>query len=128
MRKRIQKHIFSSNASVFLHAKVIPPGIWRIPLIMILCVDDVECIGGIPLILDDYCPWLAGLPLYILRLSTEVDYGVSSEKYNSCKKKKYFVVEKKFFNYRKGNLMNKPSFHGTLKVFKNVICNRKMKV
>ncbi len=35
-------------------------------------VDGEMCLVGLPLLLDSYCPWLAGLPLYILRLSTEV--------------------------------------------------------
>jgi len=29
---------------------------------------------GIPLILEDFCPWFGGLPLYIVRLATEVDW------------------------------------------------------
>ena len=32
-----------------------------------LDLDGEERLVGIPLLLDEYCPWLAGLPLYILR-------------------------------------------------------------
>ena len=41
--------------------------------------DGEHCIVGLPLLLDDYCPWLAGLPLYVLRLSTEVNYEDEAE-------------------------------------------------
>jgi DNA mismatch repair protein Mlh1 C-terminus len=36
------------------------------------CLDGEVCLVGLPLLLESYCPWLAGLPLYILRLATEV--------------------------------------------------------
>ncbi|XP_023331034.1 DNA mismatch repair protein Mlh1 isoform X2 [Eurytemora carolleeae] len=42
-------------------------------------IDGEHCIVGLPLLLDDYCPWLAGLPLYVLRLSTEVNYEDEAE-------------------------------------------------
>ena len=43
-----------------------------------MIVDDDEYLVGLPLLLDDYCPWLAGLPLYILKLATEVEYTVGA--------------------------------------------------
>ena len=30
---------------------------------------------GLPLLLDDFCPWFGGLPLYVVRLATEVDFN-----------------------------------------------------
>jgi len=47
--------------------------------LQISSIDGEERLVGIPLLLDEYCPWLAGLPLYILRLSTEVNYQDETE-------------------------------------------------
>jgi len=41
---------------------------------------ELEMIGGslhltgLPLLLDDFCPWFGGLPVYIIRLATEVTW------------------------------------------------------
>ena len=34
---------------------------------------------GLPLLLEDFCPWFGGLPLYILRLATEVEWDSEKE-------------------------------------------------
>ncbi len=74
--KFLKKFIVPSQSrKLFLVAKVE----WSINLSSIyysfrthFFVDGEMCLVGLPLLLDSYCPWLAGLPLYILRLSTEV--------------------------------------------------------
>eukprot|EP00088_Acartia_fossae_P018109 TRINITY_DN20415_c0_g1_i1.p1 TRINITY_DN20415_c0_g1~~TRINITY_DN20415_c0_g1_i1.p1 ORF type:complete len:233 (-),score=35.45 TRINITY_DN20415_c0_g1_i1:252-950(-) len=45
--------------------------------------DGEAVLVGIPLILDNYCPWLNGLPLYMLRLATEVNYQSEQECFKS---------------------------------------------
>ena len=38
---------------------------------------------GIPLLLEDYCPWFGGLPIYIVRLATEVEWESEKECFES---------------------------------------------
>merc|ERR1719219_2725878 len=38
---------------------------------------------GLPLLLEDFCPWFGGLPLYILRLATEVEWDSEKECFQS---------------------------------------------
>ena len=38
---------------------------------------------GLPLLLEDFCPWFGGLPLYIIRLATEVDWDSERECFQS---------------------------------------------
>ena len=37
-------------------------------------VDGQLHLTGIPLLLEDFCPWFGGLPVYMIRLATEVDW------------------------------------------------------
>ena len=37
-------------------------------------IGDSLHLTGLPLLLDDFCPWFGGLPVYIIRLATEVDW------------------------------------------------------
>ena len=38
---------------------------------------------GLPLLLEDFCPWFGGLPLYIVRLATEVEWDSEKECFQS---------------------------------------------
>ena len=65
---------------------------------------EFEMIGGslhltgLPLLLDDFCPWFAGLPVYIVRLATEVDWDNEKLCFDGFSKETaafYSVKEKK---------------------------------
>ena len=64
---------------------------------------ELEVIGGclnltgLPLLLDDFCPWFGGLPVYIVRLATEVnwdDEGLCSDSFAKETAAFYSVKEK----------------------------------
>ena len=64
---------------------------------------ELEVIGGClnltfsPLLLDDFCPWFGGLPVYIVRLATEVnwdDEGLCSDSFAKETAAFYSVKEK----------------------------------
>ena len=37
-------------------------------------IGDSLHLTGLTLLLDDFCPWFGGLPVYIVRLATEMDW------------------------------------------------------
>ena len=49
-------------------------------------MEDIEGslhLTGIPLLLEDYCPWFGGLPNYLCMLATEVNWSDETECFNS---------------------------------------------
>ena len=49
-------------------------------------IEDIEGslhLTGIPLLLEDYCPWFGGLPNYLCMLATEVNWSDETECFNS---------------------------------------------
>ena len=41
--------------------------------------DGELYLTGIPLLLPDFCPWFGGLPVYMIRLATEVEWETEKE-------------------------------------------------
>jgi len=61
-------------------------------------ISDRLHLTGIPLLLDDFCPWFGGLPVYIIRLATEVNWESEKDCFDTFAKETaafYSVKEKK---------------------------------
>jgi len=61
-------------------------------------IGDSLHLTGLPLLLEDFCPWFGGLPLFIIRLATEVDWDTEKSCFDSFAKETaafYSVREKK---------------------------------
>ena len=70
---------------------------------------EMEVIGedlyltGLPHLLDDFCPWFGGLPVYLIRLATEVNWEDEKKCFDTFSKETaafYSVKEKKGFEPR----------------------------
>uniref|UniRef100_A0A8D0HJK5 DNA mismatch repair protein MLH1 n=1 Tax=Sphenodon punctatus TaxID=8508 RepID=A0A8D0HJK5_SPHPU len=49
-------------------------------------IDEEGCLTGLPLLIDNYIPPLEGLPMFILRLATEVNWDEERECFKSLSK------------------------------------------